>query len=164
MTYTPTCHLLSDGPGLPDDWTLGATQLAWLGQTLANATSKWRFLFIHHTVGGAAGDALDSAYGRGGAQAAHIGEQAIIQALMVQYGVQVFFYAHDHVFTDAVVEGVHYTLPGSAGAPWKFDSSETGYTLYWTESGYGRVSVSPSEAQIDFVASDGALLDSIILQ
>jgi hypothetical protein len=163
MTYTPTCHLLSYGPGLPDDWTLGATQLAWLGQTLANATSKWRFLFIHHTVGGAAGDPDDSAYGRGGAQAAHVGEQAIIQAMMVQYGVQVFFYAHDHVFTDAEVEGVHYTLPGSAGAPWMFDSSQTGYTLYWTESGYGRVSVAPEEAKIDFVASDGALLDSIVL-
>jgi hypothetical protein len=164
MTYTPTCHLLSDGSGLPDDWTLGATQLGWLGQTLANATSKWRFLFIHHTVGGAAGDPEDSAYGRGGAQAAHVGEQAIIQAMMVQYGVQVFFYAHDHVFTDAVVDGVHYTLPGSAGAPWKFDSSQTGYTLYWSESGYGRVSVAPDQAQIDFVASDGVVLDSIVVQ
>ena len=163
MTYTPTCHLLGDGPGLPDDWTLGATQLGWLDQTLAAATSKWRFLFIHHTVGGAAGDPEDSAYGRGGAQAAHIGEQAIIQAMMVQYGVQVFFYAHDHVFTDAEVEGVHYTLPGSAGAPWKFDSSQTGYSLYWTESGYGRVSVAPEEATIDFVAGDGAVLDSIVL-
>jgi hypothetical protein len=164
MTYTPGCHLLSDGPGLPDDWTLGATQLAWLGRTLSAATSKWRFLFIHHTDGGAAADVDDSAYGRGGAQAAHIGEQAIIQAMMVEYGVQVFFYGHDHVFTDAVVEGVHYTLPGSAGAPWKFDSSETGYTLYWTESGYGRVSVAPDEAHVDFIASDGALLDSIALQ
>ncbi|HEY4394572.1 MAG TPA: metallophosphoesterase [Polyangia bacterium] len=163
MTYTPTCHLLSDGPGLPDDWTLGTAQLAWLEETLANATSKWRFLFIHHTVGGAAGDSDDSAYGRGGAQAAHIGEQAIIQAMMVRYGVQVFFYAHDHVFTDAEVEGVHYTLPGSAGAPWKFDSSETGYALYWTESGYGRVSVAPDEAKIDFVASDGVVLDTIVL-
>jgi hypothetical protein len=163
MTYTSSCHLLSDGPGLPDDWTLGATQLGWLEQTLANATSKWRFLFIHHTVGGAAGDPEDSAYGRGGAQAAHVGQQAIIQAMMVQYGVQVFFYAHDHVFTDAVVEGVHYTLPGSAGAPWKFDSSETGYSLYWTESGYGRVAVAPDEAKIDFVASDGVVLDTIDL-
>ncbi|HEY6478240.1 MAG TPA: metallophosphoesterase [Polyangia bacterium] len=163
MTYTPTCHLLSDGPGLPDDWTLGAAQLAWLRQTLANATSKWRFLFIHHTDGGAAGDSDESAYGRGGAQAAHVGEQAVIQAMMVQYGVQVFFYGHDHVFTDAVVEGVHYTLPGSAGAPWKFDSSETGYSLYWTESGYARVSVAPEQAEIDFIASDGSELDRILL-
>jgi Calcineurin-like phosphoesterase len=70
MTYTPTCHLLGNGPGLADDWTLGAAQLAWLDRTLAQASSKWRFLFIHHTVGGAAGNEDDTAYGRGGGQAA----------------------------------------------------------------------------------------------
>ena len=30
MTYTESCHLLGINPGLPDDWTLGAAQLAWL--------------------------------------------------------------------------------------------------------------------------------------
>lgn len=160
MTYTPTCHLLDHGSGLPDDWTLGAAQLAWLDRTLANATSKWRFLFIHHTDGGAAGDSDDAAYGRGGGQAAHVGEQATIHALMLQYGVQIFFYGHDHVFTDMVVDGIHYTLPGSAGAPWKFDESETGYTHYWTDSGYGRVDVGPDQAQVSLVSTTGQVLTS----
>ncbi len=160
MTYTPTCHLLSGDPGLPDDWTLGGAQLAWLHQTLANATSKWRFLFMHHTDGGAAGDSDDSAYGRGGGQAAHIGEQATIHDLMLQYGVQIFFYGHDHVFTDLVVDGIHYTLPGSAGAPWKFDESETGYAQYWTDSGYGRVDVGPDQALISFISTSGQVLTS----
>jgi hypothetical protein len=163
MTYTPTCHLLNVNPGLPDDWTLGGKQLAWLQSTLAAATSKWRFTFIHHTVGGAAGDPDDSAYGRGGGQAAYVGEQATIHALLMQYGVQVFFYAHDHVFTDMVVDGIHYTLPGSAGAPWKFDSSLTGYTQYWPDSGYGRVTVGPSSVQVDFVAMGGQVLSSYTL-
>ena len=83
--------------------------------------------------------------------------------MMLQYGVQVFFYAHDHVFTDMVVDGIHYPLPGSAGAPWKFDSSQTGYAHYWPDSGYARVSVAATDAQIDFIASDGALLDHIVL-
>jgi hypothetical protein len=160
MTYTPTCHLLDYDPGVPDDWTLGTAQLAWLQRTLAGATSKWRFLFIHHTVGGAAGDPADTAYGRGGGQAAHVGEQAQIHALMLQYGVQIFFYAHDHVFTDMVVDGVHYALPGSAGAPWKFDESQTGYTLYWTDSGFGRVQVGPERVQVDFVSTTGRTVDS----
>ena len=163
MTYTPTCHLLGSGSGVADDWTLGATQLAWLDQTLAQATSKWRFLFIHHTVGGAAGNADDTAYGRGGGQAAHVGEQATIHAMMLQYGVQVFFYAHDHVFTDMVVDGIHYLLPGSAGAPWKFDSSETGYTHYWPDSGYARVSVAPDRAEVDLVSIDGDVLEGLTL-
>ncbi|MFL5306339.1 MAG: metallophosphoesterase family protein [Polyangia bacterium] len=160
MTYTPTCHLLDYDPGVPDDWTLGAAQLAWLQRTLAAATSKWRFLFIHHAVGGAAGDLADTAYGRGGGQAAHVGEQAQIHALMLQYGVQIFFYAHDHVFTDMVVDGVHYTLPGSAGAPWKFDETQTGYAQYWTDSGFARVDVSPDRVQVGFISTSGETLDS----
>src|SRR5690606_34292465 len=42
LPYTPTSHLLGACPGLPDDWTLGEEQLAWLTSTLENATSKWR--------------------------------------------------------------------------------------------------------------------------
>jgi len=160
MTYTPTCHYLSYDPGVADDWTLGSAQLAWLRQTLGNATSKWRFLLIHHVVGGAAGDQANSAYGRGGGQAAHVGEQAVIHDLMLEHGVQIFFYGHDHVFTDMVVNDIHYTLPGSAGAPWKFTSVETGYSEYWPDSGHARVHVSPERVQVDFLALGGAVLKS----
>jgi hypothetical protein len=163
MTYTPTCHLLSTYPGLPDDWTLGDAQLEWLRTTLKSSTSKWRFTFIHHTVGGKAGNDEDSAYGRGGGQAAYVGEQAIIHQMLLDYGVQIFFYAHDHVFTDMTVDGVHYTLPGSAGAPWKFTSEETGYAKYWPDSGFARLDVSPEAVKVSFVGDGGAVLDEINL-
>ncbi|MBN1608211.1 MAG: metallophosphoesterase [Polyangiaceae bacterium] len=164
MSYTPTAHLLSSSPGLVDDWTLGEPQLAWLEDTLAAAASKWRFLFIHHTVGGAAGDYSNSAYGRGGGQAAYVGEQAAVHGLMVKYGVQIFFYGHDHVFTDMVVDGIHYTLPGSAGAPWKFTEYETGYTQYWSDSGHAQVDVSPTSVTVEFIAQGGEPLDSYTIE
>jgi 3',5'-cyclic AMP phosphodiesterase CpdA len=164
MTYTPTCHLLDYQPGLPDDWTLGAAQLDWLRTTLASSTAKWKFTFIHHTVGGAAGDAVNSAYGRGGGQAAHVGEQDTIHKMLMQYGVQIFFYAHDHVFTDMVVDGIHYTLPGSAGAPWKFTMSETGYTSYFSDSGHARVVVAPDSVGVDFISQAGQRLDGYELR
>jgi hypothetical protein len=160
MTYTSGCHYLSYDIGVADDWTLGEDQLAWLRTTLAGATSKWRFVLIHHAVGGAAGDEANSAYGRGGGQAARVGEQAIVHDLMLEHGVQIFFYGHDHVFTDMVVDGIHYTLPGSAGAPWKFTAAETGYTTYWQDSGHARVSVTPDEVDVDFIAMGGAVLSS----
>jgi hypothetical protein len=164
MTYTPTCHLLDYQPGVADDWTLGAAQLDWLRTTLASSTAKWKFTFIHHTVGGAAGDATNSAYGRGGGQAAHVGEQDTIHKMLMQYGVQIFFYAHDHVFTDMVVDGIHYTLPGSAGAPWKFTMAETGYTNYLPDSGHGRVVVAPESVTVDFISQSGQRLDGYVLQ
>lgn len=165
MTYTPTPHrLYSEPTGLADDWTLGEAQLAWLEDTLLNASSKWRFLFIHHTVGGAAGDNENSAYGRGGGQAARVGEQAKIHDLMLRHGVQVFFYAHDHVFADMVVDGIHYTLPGSAGAPWKFPPGETGYTRSWPDSGYARVRVSPQTVAVELVSLENQVLHGYVLE
>ena len=158
FSYTPTCHSLGAGPGLADDWTLGQAQLDWFRQTLANAQSKWKVVLIHHPVGGNAGDDINSAYGRGGGRAAHVGEQEMVHELMKQYGVQIFFYGHDHVFTDMLVDGIHYTLPGSAGAPWKFVMAETGYDTFWPDSGWGRVDVTPDEIHVQFIPMTGAPL------
>jgi len=163
MTYTPTDHLLSGNIGLPDDWTLGQQQLEWLSTTLSNAKAKWRFLFIHHTVGGAAGNIANSAYGRGGGQAANVGEQATVHQLMKTYGVQIFFYGHDHVFTDMVVDDIHYSLPGSAGAPWTFSTAETGYTDYFTDSGWARVDVEPESVHVQFNSISGQVLYEYML-
>jgi predicted phosphodiesterase len=158
MSYTLTPHLLTGVDEFADDWTLGAAQLAWLEKTLSEATTKWKFTFIHHTVGGAGPNFANAAYGRGGGQAAKVGEQAIIHQMLLDYGVQIFFYGHDHVFVDMTVDGVHYSDPGSAGAPWKFETVETGYTEYWTDSGWSRVNVSPDEVHVEFLAQGGALL------
>jgi predicted phosphodiesterase len=164
MTYTPTRHLLGNDPGVADDWTLGADQRAWLERTLAAASSKWRFLFIHHPVGGAAGDSINSAYGRGGGRAARVGEQSLVHDMMLKYGVQILFHGHDHVFTDMTVDGIHYTLPGSAGAPWKFDQSITGYEKFWPDSGHGKVQVGPDRVQVDFIAVGGQVLNSYTVE
>jgi hypothetical protein len=163
QSYTPTEHPLPIPIGTPEDWTLGETQLAWLTTTLENATSKWRFICIHHTVGGAAGTDADSAYGRGGGQAAHVGEQAVVHQLMIDYNVNIFFYGHDHVFTDMVVDDIHYTLPGSAGAPWLFSDYETGYEEYWAESGWAKVDVSSDAVHVQFFDMDGAAFYEYLL-
>lgn len=157
-TYTPSCHLLSEDPGLPDDWTLGKDQLDWLQTTLAGSHAKWKFLLIHHPVGGNAGDPADSAYGRGGGRAAEVGEQATVHAMMRQYGAQILFYGHDHVFTDMTVDDIHYSLPGSAGAIWFFTPDETGYTKDWEVPGWGLVTVTPDSVHVQFLDLTGQIL------
>ena len=163
MSYTPEdhpWHMIEVGA---DTWTLGAAQLAWLEDTLKNSTSKWKFIFIHHPVGGNGGNAQESVYGRGGGRAAYIGEQAIVHQWMREYGVHIFFYGHDHVFYDMVVDGIHYTLPGSAGAPeaWKFGTSATGYPplSYITDSGHARVDVSPDLVSVAFINEKGRVIN-----
>jgi 3',5'-cyclic AMP phosphodiesterase CpdA len=158
QSYTTKILSLSGANGNPDDWTLGEEQLDWLEKTLKNSSSKWRFILAHHTVGGAAGSESNSIYGRGGGLAAKVGEQATIHQMMIDYGVSIFFYGHDHVFTDMVVDNIHYTLPGSAGAPWLFTTSETGYEKYWGESGWAKLDVSPGSVHVQFINIDGGVI------
>ena len=143
-----------------EEWTLGEKQMGWFETTLKNATERFRFVCMHHPAGGNAGDALNTGYGRGGARAANTGEQARIQSLMKKHKVQIFFYGHDHVFVDDVVDGIHYTLPGSCGAPWKFTKAETGYERFWPDSGHAQLDVTPGKATVAFINLEGKILHS----
>ena len=152
--YTSSDHTIQSPIGRADDWTLGEIQKQWLHKRLSTSTAKWKFLFLHHTVGGKAGNDLNSRYGRGGGRAAYTGEQALIHEWMKTYGVQALFYGHDHVFTDIPVDGIHYVCVGSAGAPWKFTEEETGYKTFWTPSGYTWVDVHETWVKISFIGTD----------
>jgi calcineurin-like phosphoesterase family protein len=151
--------LMVDVNGI-EDWTLGERQMQWFETTLKNATERFRFVCMHHAAGGNAGDPSNTLYGRGGARACHTGEQARIHALMKKHHVQVFFYGHDHVFVDDVVDGIHYTLPGSCGAPWKFNKEETGYERSWADSGHAQLDVTPEKATVTFINLEGKTLHS----
>jgi len=142
------------------EWTLGEKQMTWFETTLKNATERFRFVCMHHPAGGNAGDPLNTVYGRGGARAWNTGEQARIHSLMKKHKVQIFFYGHDHVFVDDIVEGIHYTLPGSCGAPWKFTKEETGYDRFWPDSGHAQLDVTPEKATVTFINLEGKVLHS----
>ena len=161
--YTASDHTLGSPMGKKDDWTLGDEQKAWLKRQLAGSKARWKFLFIHHTVGGNGGDEMNSRYGRGGGRAARVGEQALIHEWMRQYGVQALFYGHDHVFTDSVVDGIHYTCVGSAGAPWKFGTAETGYRKFWAASGFTWVEVDSESLRVSFVRPDPLVAGGVVL-
>lgn len=134
-----------------EDWTLGGPQRSWLEGVLEGSDHPFKFVCIHHAVGGNAGNPFDTLYGRGGPRAASVGEQAVVHEMMRDFGVQIFFFGHDHVFLDEVVDGIHYALPGSCGAPWKFESDVTGYKRYWSDSGHARLTVRPDRATVEYV-------------
>ena len=77
---------------------------------------------------------------------------------MREHGVQVFFYGHDHLFTDMVVDGIHYTLPGRAGTNWVFDPTLIGYPNTWPDSGHARVTVSPDKLHVELINVERELL------
>ncbi len=157
VASTPLTLPTAGDVSLVTDWTLGREQLAWLERTLKASSAPFKFLGIHHTVGGNAGNPSDTLYGRGGARAVNVGEQKIVHQLMHDHGVQIFFYGHDHVFVDDVVDGIHYALPGSFGAPWHFQPGVTGYDRFWADSGHARVNVTAKEVVVEYVSQAGAV-------
>jgi hypothetical protein len=82
---------------------------------------------------------------------------------MLEHGVQIFFYGHDHIFTDMTVDGIHYTLPGRAGTNWIFPPEELGYEQTWPDSGHARVRVTPSAVTVEFVSLDRDILHAYSL-
>ncbi|MBM3310252.1 MAG: hypothetical protein FJY80_01965, partial [Candidatus Aminicenantes bacterium] len=103
-------------PAKPEGWTLGHAQLAWLDSLLAKGEKHWNFACYHHVLGGwpAGPTELEShiAYGRGPlfqakdyqpfTNPAGV-EQVALTELALKYGLQAFFYGHDHVFKPTYV-------------------------------------------------------------
>jgi hypothetical protein len=78
--------------------------------------------------------------------------------MMQDLGVQIFFHGHDHIFVDQVVDSIHYTMPGSCGAPWRFGREITGYRRRWADAGHGRLIVRPDLATVEFVSQAGQVI------
>ncbi len=105
---------------LPQGYTLGIAQREWLSDTLAASTSRWKIIFSHTLFGGAGPDfpcAPRGSYARGNANFVDTPgtDQIYIQSLMETYGVNAFFYGHDHMYSvsEYADSGVKYVLVGT---------------------------------------------------
>ncbi|MFC2143161.1 metallophosphoesterase family protein [Candidatus Aenigmatarchaeota archaeon] len=160
--YTPVypAGYMEDGwpvDGTVFDWTLGQDQLDWFEQTLQNSNEKWKFAFIHHDAGGNVLSEHWTKYGRGGARGSFVGEQEVMHRLMKDNGVYAMFYGHDHLFFDMTIDGIHYTMPGTAGYfPFSCDGgySQTGNPCWDDQNdafGYAFVEVGTTQVDVSFL-------------
>jgi hypothetical protein len=167
--YTPrTSRNRSDG-----NWTrtLEEAQYHWLEKTLASSKAKYKFVFIHHLVGG-----LDSS-ARGGSEAASLyewggkgndgkdefrsrrpGWNAPIHQLLVKHKVSAVFHGHDHFYAKQELDNVQYVMvpqPGQAGFDRLRNVAEYGYIrgTFLPPSGHIRVTVSPEKSTVEYVRS-----------
>ena len=157
--------------GRGDNWdrSLGRVQYDWLKQTLEGSTAKFKFVFIHHLVGG------ETPEGRGGAEASEFfewggrdldGRDAFAQhrpgwpmpvhRLLVQNHVSAVFHGHDHLYAQQERDGVIYQLvpqPGHSRIDNTRSAAEYGYKsgVIQGASGILRVNVSPERAQVEYV-------------
>jgi phosphodiesterase/alkaline phosphatase D-like protein len=162
-----------DKPGNKIDnwgWTLGEEQYHWLIQTLENSEESFKFVFIHHLVGGC-GEAS-----RGGVECARYYEwggtntdetygfqthrpnwSEPIHDILVQNNVSIVFHGHDHVFVKQDLDGIVYQeCPQPSNREYEKGeklAAESGYVLGDVVNGSGhlRIAVSASKVQVDFI-------------
>jgi hypothetical protein len=151
--------------------TLGKEQYDWLARTLAGSKAKFKFVCIHHLVGG-----LDES-GRGGSEAAVLyewggkgkdgkdafkdkrrGWEMPIHQLLVKHKVSAVFHGHDHFYAHQELDDVKYVMvpqPGHPGGDRLRNADEYGYVRgdFLPPAGHLRVSVAPEKATVEYVRS-----------
>jgi predicted phosphodiesterase len=163
--------------GQRDNWkrTLGTEQYQWLKRTLEGSSAKFKFVFIHHLVGGVDEQA------RGGSEAApffewggknidgtegfkehRAGWPLPIHQLLLCNRVNIVFHGHDHLFAKQELDGLIYQecpQPGAEGnGRLPRYAEEYGYKsgTILGSSGHMRVDIAPQQATITYVRSDGS--------
>jgi hypothetical protein len=151
------------------NWTLGKAQYSWLKSTLETSQAKYKFIFIHHLVGGSNTDA------RGGIEAApyfewggknadgsygfdqhRLGWGKPIHQLLVENHVSAVFHGHDHVYVQQELDGIVYQecpQPSITRYTNSQLAQEYGYTHgdVLSSSGHLRVTVSPDQVTVEYV-------------
>ena len=169
-----------DEPLKPTDssWTstLGRTQYDWLARTLEGTQAKYRFVFIHHLVGGmggteSRGGVASSPYFEWGGKNAdgslgfaehRAGWAMPIHDLLVKHHVSAVFHGHDHLYVNSQRDGLVYQCVPQPGNPRGNTRSATQYgytsgTLHGSP-GHVRVRVEAEKATVEFVRT--ALADA----
>jgi len=145
------------------DVTIGDKQYDWLKSTLEESDAKYKFMFSHHVLGtGRGGVEMADLYEWGGENQKGVDEfnkmrpswEMPIHDLMVKNGVDVFFQGHDHLFAYQEKDGIIYqSVPNPADDTYTAFNQDAylGDTL--PNSGFLRITVSPDQAQVDYIRS-----------
>lgn len=162
----------ADIAGTDENWsrTLGKDQYDWLTRTLEGSKAKYRFVFIHHLVGGLGkanrGGMESSVFFEWGGKNAdgtegfaehRPGWTMPIHDLLVKHHVSAVFHGHDHLYVHSERDGVTYQCVPQPGNPLGGTRSaeEYGYTSGKTlgSPGHMRIRVGPERTTIEFIRS-----------
>lgn len=84
---------------------MSADQLAWLKNELQKSTAEWKIAYFHHPL-----------YSDGKRHGSDTDLRAVLEPVFEQYGVNVVFSGHDHVYERVTPQnGILYFVLGSSG-------------------------------------------------
>ena len=127
-------------------------EVAWLTKELQNSSSEWKICYFHHPL-----------YSSGKFHGPSLELRTILEPLFVQYGVQVVFAGHDHVYERVKPQkGVYYFTEGAAGELRKGNLAKSDQTAagYDQDQSFLLVEIAGGELDFQAVSRLGMTVDS----
>ena len=131
-------------------------QLAWLSQELQKSDAAWKICFFHHPLYSSAkfhGPSLEL--------------RRVLEPLFIQYGVQVVFAGHEHVYERLKPQkGIYYFVEGASGQLRRGDLGKTAQTAsgYDQDLSFMLVEISGDDMDFRTIARNGKTVDYGLIQ
>jgi len=130
----------------------GSAQYKFAAADLAASTRPWKIVYMHNHPYCAGGHGSNAKL------------QEMAKHLFVPNKVNVVFSGHSHFFEHNLVDGIHYMIVGSAGAP-LYDPQPAPFVVKSAKSyNYALIDVTPTSLKITVNNDEGKELDSLTLE
>jgi predicted MPP superfamily phosphohydrolase len=127
-------------------------QLTWLTSQLQTSTDEWKIAFFHHPL-----------YSSAAAHGSSVELRGILEPLFQQYGVQVVFSGHDHVYERMTPQkGIAYFTEGSSGQLRRGDIRGAAFSAksFDTDCAFMVVEITPTVLYFQTISRTGETVDS----
>ena len=127
-------------------------QLGWISQSLQTSKAKWKIAFFHHPL-----------YSNGLTHGADLDLRARLTPLFRQYGVNVVFSGHEHVYERIAAEdSIHYFIVGNSGklVTHDFKASNEMQKGFDTDRTFMLVEIAGDQLHFQTVARTGETIDA----
>jgi hypothetical protein len=131
---------------------LDRPQLEWIEKELKASDDDWKVVYFHHPL-----------YSSGGRHGSEEDLRVLLEPLFVEYGVNVVFQGHDHIYERiAPQKGIYYFVEGASGKLRRGDLRKTPLTAAGNdaEQSFMLIEVDDDEMHFQTVGRSGRSLDA----
>jgi len=126
-------------------------QIAWLTKELENSGADWKIPYFHHPL-----------YSSAKFHGPSVELREVLEPLFIEYGVQVVFAGHEHVYERTKPQhGIHYFVEGAAGELRKGNLKKTEVTAvgYDQDQSFLLVEISGNDLDFQAISRRGVTID-----
>jgi hypothetical protein len=131
-------------------------ELAWLDNALRTAQEDWKICYFHHPL-----------YSDGGRHGSAVDVRVLFEPIFLNYGVNVVFAGHDHIYERLTPQkGIYYFVEGAGGQLRKGDTRRSAMTAktFDQDQSFMLVEIDGDVLSFQVFSRAGATVDSGTIQ